>query len=126
MAYRAFKRSRVALFAIAWFIGVYLVWLLISPITDRLSYVFYFYPSIGAVCIGIALGLVASQGYRPQSNWLKKLLPLLTPIYLLISLALFVAFCPGSLWWQIVAILLLYILVRYYADNGRQQMPQAN
>jgi predicted membrane-bound dolichyl-phosphate-mannose-protein mannosyltransferase len=124
MAYRAFKRSRAALFVTAWFSGTYLVWLLLSPITDRLSYVFYFYPSIGAVCIGIALGLVALQGYRPQSHWLRKLLPLLTPLYLLTSLAVFVAFCPGSLWWQIIAVVILYALVRWYADKKRELAPQ--
>ena len=124
MAYRAFKRSRAALLAISWFTGTYLVWLPLSLISDRLSYVFYFYPTIGAVCIGIALGLVGLKQLKPHSGWLRRLLPLLTPLYLMLSLVAFIALCPGSLWLQVVGAVLLYALVRWYADDNRKLTPQ--
>ena len=57
MIYRAVRGSQAGLFGAAWFIGTYLVWIPISLITDRVSYVFYFYPTIGAICLGMGLGL---------------------------------------------------------------------
>ena len=57
MIYRAVKGSSAGLFGAAWFVGVYLVWIPITLITDRVSYPYYFYPTIGAVCIGLGMAL---------------------------------------------------------------------
>jgi dolichyl-phosphate-mannose-protein mannosyltransferase len=57
MVYRAIKSDQAATFGLSWFIGVYLVWIPVSLITDRLSYLYYFYPAIGAFCLGLGLGL---------------------------------------------------------------------
>jgi len=46
-----------ALFALCWFFALYLVWIPLDIVTDRLSFVYYFYPAVGAVCIGVAIGL---------------------------------------------------------------------
>ena len=45
------------LFGVAWFAGTYLLWIPASIVTDRISYVFYFYPTVGAVCLGMGMGL---------------------------------------------------------------------
>ena len=57
MLYKAIKRDEVGLFGAAWFASTYLLWIPASLITNRISYVFYFYPSIGAVCLGLGMGL---------------------------------------------------------------------
>jgi dolichyl-phosphate-mannose-protein mannosyltransferase len=57
MVYKAVKRNEAGLFGAAWFASTYLLWIPASLITNRLSYVFYFYPTIGAVCIGMGMGL---------------------------------------------------------------------
>ncbi|OGO31533.1 MAG: hypothetical protein A2Z29_10675 [Chloroflexi bacterium RBG_16_56_11] len=57
MVFRAIKRSEAGLFGIAWFAGTYLLWIPASIITDRISYPFYFYPTIGAVCLGMGMGI---------------------------------------------------------------------
>jgi dolichyl-phosphate-mannose--protein O-mannosyl transferase len=59
MGYRLWKGNSAATFGVLWFIFTYVVWIPASIITDRVSFVFYFYPTIGAVCIG--LGLAFSQ-----------------------------------------------------------------
>lgn len=51
------KRDEAGLFGSAWFFCTYLLWIPISLITDRISYPFYFYPTIGAVCLGIGMGM---------------------------------------------------------------------
>lgn len=55
MVYRAVKGSNAARFGVAWFTGTYLLWVLAVLVTDRVSYIFYFYPTVGAVCIGVGL-----------------------------------------------------------------------
>ncbi len=57
MVYKAVRRDEAGLFGAAWFTGTFLLMILLSIVTDRVSYIFYFYPVVGAVCIGMALGL---------------------------------------------------------------------
>jgi dolichyl-phosphate-mannose-protein mannosyltransferase len=57
MVYRAVKRDEAGLFGSAWFFSTYILWIPLSLITNRVSYPFYFYPSVGAVCLGIGMGI---------------------------------------------------------------------
>lgn len=57
LLWKAFRHSEAGLFGVAWFFGTYLIWIPATIITQRVTYPYYFYPSVGAVCIGIALGL---------------------------------------------------------------------
>jgi dolichyl-phosphate-mannose-protein mannosyltransferase len=57
MLYRAAKRNDAGLFGFAWFFGTFVLWIPISILTNRVSFVFYFYPTIGALCLGLGLGL---------------------------------------------------------------------
>ena len=57
LVYKAVKRDEAGLFGLAWFAGTYLIWIPVTLITDRVSYIYYFYPAVGAICIGVALGL---------------------------------------------------------------------
>jgi dolichyl-phosphate-mannose--protein O-mannosyl transferase len=74
LIYRAVKRDEAGLFALAWFFGTYLVWIPITLITDRVSYLYYFYPAVGAVCMGVAIGLnqlleIARNRQRGKLKW---------------------------------------------------------
>jgi dolichyl-phosphate-mannose-protein mannosyltransferase len=117
MLYKAIKRSSVAIFTICWFAGSYLIWIPASLITDRLSYVFYFYPTLGAVCIGISLGLDHIQNINLKNKRLEPGLRWIIPLYLLISLIFFIALCPGSIWFKIVCGIILYAAARYYTGK---------
>ena len=57
LIYRAVKRDEAGLFGFAWFFSTYLLWIPISILTDRVSFIYYFYPTVGALCIGMGLGL---------------------------------------------------------------------
>jgi dolichyl-phosphate-mannose-protein mannosyltransferase len=74
MVWRAVKRDEAGLFGVAWFTSTYLVWIPACLITDRVTYPYYFYPTIGAVCIG--LGMALSQLFdfyrNRRSGKLKK------------------------------------------------------
>jgi dolichyl-phosphate-mannose-protein mannosyltransferase len=57
MTFRAFKRDRAGLFGVAWFIGTYLVWIPLSLATNRVSFIFYFLPTVPAICLGLGMVL---------------------------------------------------------------------
>lgn len=63
MIYRAVKGSEAGLFGFSWFFGLYLLWIPLSIITNRISFIFYFYPVIGAICLGLGMGLSEALGW---------------------------------------------------------------
>ncbi len=103
LVYKAIKRNEAGLFGAAWFASTYLLWIPASLITDRLSYPFYFYPSIGAICIGLGIGL-SELIHLFQTRESGKLKWTSLSIVVLIVLA------------HIVSFMLLYPLfpIRYY------------
>ena len=96
LVYRAVKGNEAGLFGAAWFAGTYLVWIPISLITDRASYIYYFYPTVGAVCLGLGLGLsrllTFYQERRPGK--LRRTVLALFIFYLVAHLACFVILSP--------------------------------
>ena len=73
MVWKAFRRSEAGLFGAAWFFGTFLIWIPADIITNRATYPYYFYPTIGAVCLGIGLilsDLVSFFKRRPH-GWLR-------------------------------------------------------
>jgi len=104
MVYKAVRGSQAGLFGVAWFAGTYLVWIPISLITDRASYVYYFYPTIGAVCLGLGLGLSQLLDiYRERRpGKLKRTILALFIFYILAHLASFVILSPlFPIYWPI-------------------------
>ena len=114
ITFRAIKGNSAAIFGLSWFASTYLIWIPVSLITDRISYVYYFYPTIGAISIGLALGLyqLSNISRSRQTGKLSKIAILAIPIYLLLHLASFVILVPVSFWWKVPAATILYVLAR--------------
>lgn len=89
-----------ALFALSWFAGTYVVWIPLSLITNRVSFVFYFYPTVGAVCIAIAMGIyhLINRGEMKRGK-LRKVMNFALPTYIVLHLAVFVALTPLTHFW---------------------------
>jgi dolichyl-phosphate-mannose-protein mannosyltransferase len=68
LLYRAIKGSEAGLFGFAWFVGTFLLWIPISIFTNRVSFIFYFYPTIGALCIGLGLALHDALEWAPHKR----------------------------------------------------------
>jgi predicted membrane-bound dolichyl-phosphate-mannose-protein mannosyltransferase len=88
------KGRDLAMFTLSWLVGVYGLLIIMELITDRLTYDFYFYPAIPAVCLGIAWGVwklweVAGRGQKTSVVFLVGLL-----IYLLTTVATFIIMSP--------------------------------
>ena len=121
ITFRAIKGNSVALFSLLWFASTYLIWIPVSLITDRISYIFYFYPTIGAICIGLALGLsqLSDIGRTRQTGRLRMMARLAIPGFLLLHLASFVILTPVSYWWKVPVCVALYVLARLFLKTDK-------
>jgi predicted membrane-bound dolichyl-phosphate-mannose-protein mannosyltransferase len=109
MLYEAVKsRSELSVFALAWFAGTYLPWVLLAA-AGRVTYLFYFYPTVGAICLPI--GLTASRLWRSplrrRSAHYGWLISACVVGYFLLHLVFFLSFIP-----------LLPALASYLAASG--------
>ena len=93
--WQALKRNAAAVFSLGWFAATYLMWIPVSLITDRITYVFYFYPAVGAICLGVGVGATKLFEWRP------KLAVSLIALFLLLHIGFFLALSPFTQWWPI-------------------------
>lgn len=95
MIYRAAKGNDAGLFGFAWFFSTYLLWIPLSIFTNRVSFVYYFYPTIGALCIGLGLGLNEAIDWSSSKSRRVKL-PVMAGVIaiLLLHLASFIVLSP--------------------------------
>lgn len=101
MLFRAIRyRCSAALFSLSWFIGTYLLWIPFSLITDRISFVYYFYPAVGSVSIALGMGLSRLVDlYRSnRRNKVSQLAMAVVVVYLIIHLTVFIGLSPLSNW----------------------------
>lgn len=106
LIYRFIKGERQSLFSMLWFCGMYLSWIPIVLITDRLTYYFYFYPTIGAVAMGMAMVMEKLNKGR-----LGKAILLL---WLSGHVASFIVLSPMQLWLSIPLCLILLAYIVWY------------
>ncbi|MFH0847808.1 MAG: glycosyltransferase family 39 protein [Chloroflexota bacterium] len=96
LIFRAVRKNSAGSFGLVWFTGTYLIWIPLSLLTNRISFVFYFYPTIGAVCLGVGLGLsriVSKWGTRDRKRLRWVILPLFWG-FLIAHLVVFVILSP--------------------------------
>ncbi len=94
--YEAIKRNSMCIFALAWFASTYIVWIPIELITDRVMFNFYFYPTIGAVCLPLALGIYRIAGASSKIDGKKRrwLLRGLVILWIISHIGVFVFMSP--------------------------------
>ena len=100
MIIRAVKKNEAGIFGVLWFSGTFLVWIPISLLTDRVSYLYYFYPTVGAVCLGIGMGLSQMIDFwrSRQTGKLRWAAISGVVVFLLLHLAVFVILAPVNPW----------------------------
>lgn len=95
LVYLAVKRNPVGLFGIAWFTGTYLLWIPANYVSDRISFLYYFYPSVGAICLAIGYGLYSLGKLALKNNTaVRYLVVSLIGGYLLLHFAFFIILSP--------------------------------
>lgn len=101
MSYKIKKGSNAALFGILWFASTYVIWIPLELVTDRLTYVFYFFPAVGSICIGLGMALSELFGLweRREKRKLRWLGLSLFCLYLLLHAAIFIRLSPVFARW---------------------------
>jgi dolichyl-phosphate-mannose-protein mannosyltransferase len=95
MIYRAVKGNDAALFGAAWFFSTFVLWIPISIFTNRISFVYYFYPTIGSLCIGLGLILNgALERVRTKTRRIKVPVIALVIAFFVFHVASFVILAP--------------------------------
>jgi dolichyl-phosphate-mannose--protein O-mannosyl transferase len=96
MIWRAIKKSNAALFGVAWYTSIYLFWIPATIITDRVTYPFYYYPAIGATCLGLGMALNQALDYfhNGRITWLRRTLLVLFIVFLVAHLVSFIVLSP--------------------------------
>jgi dolichyl-phosphate-mannose--protein O-mannosyl transferase len=93
---KMFKREKAVILTLAWIICAYGSWILISLMFERMMYIYYFYPVVGAICLGT--GLILSgflDCFRTDDRWnLKAISKWLVTGYLALHLAIFIIISP--------------------------------
>lgn len=95
------ESSDAGVFSLAWLAGTYFMWMLIVFITNRVTYPFYLYQSIGPFCIGLGVFLshvVRAWQVRTQGK-LRWVLISFVVVFLLAHVAFFYMMSPVSYWW---------------------------
>jgi len=108
--YRTIRGNTPMLFPLSWFIGSYLFWIPVSLITDRVTYLFYFYPTVGAIALGLTIAI------SPLLN--RAIGRGVIAIYLLLHAVAFIIISPVALCWSIPLCLLLFIFTIWFTGLG--------
>jgi len=94
MAWKNIRRN-VAIFCLAWFAGTYLILIPLGLISNRVMYVYYMYPTVGALCIPIALGLsYIWELWKSDNGRSGKIAPWVIGSYLFLHLLIFAVLNP--------------------------------
>jgi predicted membrane-bound dolichyl-phosphate-mannose-protein mannosyltransferase len=100
MIVKAVKKNDAGLFGILWFASTYLVWIPVSLVTNRVSFIFYFYPTVGAICLGLGMGLSQLIDFwrtRPSGK-LRWVAISGVVVFLVLHLAVFIVIAPINNW----------------------------
>ena len=101
MVFLARKGNNIGTFSISWFAGTYLMWIPLSIISDRLSFVYYFYPTVGAICLPLGLGLselIRIWKVRKESR-LRRIAMSSVLSYFILHVAVFIVLSPLVEFW---------------------------
>ncbi|HJX04113.1 MAG TPA: glycosyltransferase family 39 protein [Dehalococcoidia bacterium] len=93
------EKREAALFALLWFAVTYLLWIPLVLITDRVTYVYYFYPVIGSICILLGLGLSHLLEWRQAgSRRVRRIATGIFAGFVLLHMFIFALLGPFSSW----------------------------
>jgi predicted membrane-bound dolichyl-phosphate-mannose-protein mannosyltransferase len=98
MLYKAIKHNMAALLGFLWFFCSYIPWVVITIITERLTYIYYMYPVIGAICIGLGLAFSEIINIRIENKNSKTATIGLIAVYLyfILHIGIFFILSPLS------------------------------
>jgi hypothetical protein len=120
------KIRNAAIFVVCWIIGTWLVWVPLFLATNRITYMFYYLPTVGAMALGAALIVTWLTGKieNRRGGFLKRFMQLGIASFLVIHLVSFCVLSPLHLWLSIPVCALLLFFTLWYLGFGWRFMAQ--
>ena len=84
LIYKSLQRNSSAIFGLSWFFSLYLLWIPINLLTDRVTYLYYIYPAIGAICLGLGIlfdDLIKIYFKKYKYSWIMIFIIILYTIF---------------------------------------------
>ncbi len=118
--WKSFKKNNAAIFVVCWITGTWLVWIPLFLATNRITYMFYYLPTIGAIALGTALVVSAflNKAQAKAKGFRKRFLDLSMASFLLVHLLSFCILSPLHLWLSIPVGAMLLLFVLFYMGLG--------
>jgi predicted membrane-bound dolichyl-phosphate-mannose-protein mannosyltransferase len=99
MLYRSIKGNNASRFALLWFLSTYVLWIPLSLLTDRVSFVYYFFPTVGAIGMEVAFNwLLETWQFGTVKSWRWASLGIVI-CFVMLHLAVFLILSPFTNWW---------------------------
>ncbi|MCL1885413.1 MAG: glycosyltransferase family 39 protein [Dehalococcoidia bacterium] len=120
--WKSFKQNRAAIFVVCWIIGTWVMWIPMFLLTERITYMFYYLPTLGAVAIGVALMLTGwlNKAQTLSSGVSKHVLKLTSCSFLLVHLLSFCIISPLHLLVSVPVCALLFLFSLVYLGFGKR------
>lgn len=118
--WQSLKKNNAAVFVVCWIIGTWFTWIPLFLATDRLTYMFYYLPTIGAIALGTALILntFLNKAKGNPKSFYGRFLELITASFILLHLMSLCVLSPLHLWISIPICTLLLILTLGFLGLG--------
>ncbi len=101
MLNKGMQRNQASLLGFIWFLCTYLPWVASSLILNRVTYIYYLYPAIGPICIGLGVGFseLLDWARRKGDSNLARITPIAVKGYLALHLLVFIILSPVTSPW---------------------------
>jgi len=103
-------------FALFWFVGSWAAWIPLSILTDRITYSFYYLPTVPVLCLGTALLVNRALAYAesPRNREFRGFIKGMVAFFILLHLVAFCLLIPNNLYISIpTAVLVLAFCLDY-------------
>jgi hypothetical protein len=114
--------KNAAIFTACWIIGTWVVWIPLFLASDRITYMFYYLPTVGAIALGTALVVTGflKRIEKRSDGFGKRFMQLGIATFLLFHLLSFCVLSPLHLWISIpVCTMLLFFALDYLGFGWR-------
>jgi Dolichyl-phosphate-mannose-protein mannosyltransferase len=120
--WNAFKKNNASIFIVCWIIGTWVVWIPLYLATHRITYIFYYLPTIGAIAMGTALIITyfLRRIDKKAGGFWKHVMMLSVASFLLFHLLSFAVISPLQLSISIPVCSVLLLLIIAYLNFGRR------
>jgi len=120
-------KNNTIVFALFWFVGAWAAWIPLSILTDRITYSFYYLPTVPVLCLGTGLLVNGALNFaeRPRNYDFRGFVKGMIACFLFFHLVVFCLLIPNNLYISIPTAILVLAFSLDYLGYSYQTMTSA-